>query len=83
MCEYHLYLEVSPTTGTITFNHPEQELWELKETCALDLADQGEQTLSTIGKLLQVSRERARQIEWRGLDMLRYHPKVPALKPED
>jgi len=75
MCKYHLYLDVNPKTGTIRLNHPSKELWELKETCALDMSND-EQTLKTIGKLLNVSRERARQIEVKGVELLRLHPRL-------
>lgn len=75
LCKYHLYLDVNPHTGTIRFNHPDKELWELEETCALDLTGE-EQTLQRIGELLNVTRERARQIEMRGIEDLRLSPKL-------
>lgn len=62
-CKYHLYLDVNPRTGTIKLNFPDLEVWELPETCALDVADRGEQTLAQIGALLNRTRERVRQIE--------------------
>src|SRR5262245_61305530 len=40
-CRYHLYLDVNPETGVVKFNHPDKEVWELKESCALDIADRG------------------------------------------
>lgn len=62
-CKYHLYLDVNPVTGTIRLNHRDREPWELEETCALDVADRGEATLEEVGQLLDVTRERIRQIE--------------------
>jgi hypothetical protein len=62
-CKHHLYLDVSPTTGTIKLNFPELEVWELTETCALDVADAGAQPLERASALLNVTRERIRQIE--------------------
>jgi hypothetical protein len=44
-------------------NHPGREIDEMKESCALDVADRGGVTLVTVGQLLGVSMERARQIE--------------------
>jgi len=41
------------------------------ETCSLDVADRGEQTLETIGAILRVTRERVRQIEARALVKIR------------
>lgn len=62
-------------------NHPDKELWELEETCALDKSND-EQTLKTIGKLLSVSRERARQIETLGIRILRHDPRLRDLAKE-
>lgn len=64
-CRYHLYLDVNPRTGTIKLNFPGLEVWELPETCALDVADRGEQTLAAVGGLLNRTRECIRQIELR------------------
>lgn len=62
-CKYHLYLDVNERTGSIKFNFPHLEVWELTETCALDLADRGGMTLEATGEAISVTRERARQIE--------------------
>jgi DNA-directed RNA polymerase sigma subunit (sigma70/sigma32) len=56
-------LDVSPTTGTIKLNFPELEVWELAETCSLDIADAGPQPLERVSVLMNVTRERIRQIE--------------------
>lgn len=61
-CIYHLYLDVTPR-GSLLLNHPDLEPWELTESCALDVADRGPHTLEEIGEILNVSRERVRQIE--------------------
>lgn len=62
-CAYHLYLEVDPFGGSIKFNFPHLEPWELKETCSLDVADRGGETLERVGELMNITRERVRQIE--------------------
>jgi hypothetical protein len=62
-CKHHLYLDVSPNTGTIKLNFPDLEVWELSESCALDVADSGPQGYERAGALLNVTRERIRQIE--------------------
>jgi hypothetical protein len=62
-CKHHLYLDVSPATGTIKLNFPDLEVWELAESCALDVADQGAQAVERTSLLLNVTRERIRQIE--------------------
>lgn len=62
-CRHHLYLDVAPETGTIKLNFPELEVWELTHSCALDVADAGGLELERTGALLNVTRERIRQIE--------------------
>lgn len=62
-CRHHLYLDVNPETGSLKLNFPDREPWELERSCALDVADSGAVTLDVLGRLLNVTRERARQIE--------------------
>ena len=38
-CKYHLYIDVHPVRGSIKLNFPDLEVWEMTETCALDVAD--------------------------------------------
>lgn len=62
-CRYHLYLE---TNGEgVRYNFPGLEVDELPETCALDVADLGGVTLETVGEILNVTRERIRQVEFK------------------
>lgn len=69
-CPHHLYLDVSPITGTIKLNFPDLEVWELGESCALDVADRGGTTLEDVGALMNLTRERIRQIEVKALSKL-------------
>ena len=62
-CRFHLYVDVNPNNGSIKLNFPDREPWEIGETCALDVAERGGMTLEEIGDLLNVTRERARQVE--------------------
>jgi hypothetical protein len=57
----HLYLDVT-SAGSLKLNHPDRAIEELEETCALDVADQGAQTLIRIGRLMNVSTARADQM---------------------
>lgn len=66
-CRHHLYLDVAPRTGSIKLNFPDLEVWELAETCALDVAERGGVTVESLGDLLNVTRERIRQLEIRAL----------------
>ncbi len=70
-CKHHLYLDVNPETGSIKLNFPDKEIWELDETCALDVADRGGITLEEVGTIMNLTRERIRQVETRGLLKLR------------
>jgi hypothetical protein len=70
-CKHHLYLDVNPSTGSIKLNFPDREVWELSETCALDVADRGGITLEEVGSIMNLTRERIRQVETRGLLKLR------------
>lgn len=69
-CRYHLYLDVSPRTGSIKLNFPDLEVWELGESCALDVAERGGVTVEHLGAMLNVTRERIRQLEIRALTSL-------------
>lgn len=70
-CKHHLYLDVNPETGSIKLNFPDLEVWEMVETCALDVADRGGITLEEVGEILNLTRERIRQVEVKGLEKLR------------
>lgn len=69
-CKHHLYLDVNPTTGSIKINFPDIEVWEMKDTCALDIAERGGITLEEVGAIMNLTRERIRQVEVTGLDKL-------------
>lgn len=70
-CKHHLYLDVNPETGSIKINFPDLEPWELKHTCALEIADRNGITLEDVGEIMNLTRERIRQVEVRGLAKLR------------
>jgi hypothetical protein len=70
-CKYNLYVDVNPRTGSVKMNFPDKELWELADTCALDVADRAGITLEEVGVIMNLTRERVRQLEMRGLSKLR------------
>lgn len=71
-CVHHLYLDVSDDNGAIKINHPDREVWELAETCALDVADRGEGvTLEEVGEIMNLTRERVRQLQDRAIVQIR------------
>ena len=69
-CKHHLYLDVSSRTGAIKLNFPDLEVWEMTETCALDIADRGGTTLEEVGAIMNLTRERIRQVEVKALAKL-------------
>jgi len=72
-CTHHLYLDVNPESGAIKVNFPHLEVWEMAETCSLDVADRSGITLEEVGAILNLTRERIRQVEVRGLYKIRAH----------
>lgn len=66
-CKHHLYLDVSPETGSIKLNFPDIEPDAMVESCVWDVADRGGVTLEEVGTYLNITRERVRQIETRAL----------------
>jgi len=84
-CKHNLYLDVNPETGSIKLNFPDKEIQELEYTCALDVAEKGGITLEEVGEIMNLTRERIRQVETRGLTKLREatdaEPPVSARKP--
>lgn len=69
-CKHHLYLDVSERTGAIKLNFPDIEVEEMVETCALDVADRGGTTLEEVGAIMNLTRERIRQVEVKALAKL-------------
>jgi hypothetical protein len=47
----------------VKFNFPDLEPDELGESCCLDVADRGGEPLERVGAILNVTRERVRQIQ--------------------
>ena len=76
-CKHHLYLDVNPETGSIKINFPDLEPWDLHDTCALDVADRGGITLEEVGEIMNLTRERIRQVEVRGLIKLKMSSPSP------
>ncbi len=66
-CRHHLYLDVSERTGGLKFNFPDLEPDELEDSCSLDVAAEDGATLERAGRAMNLTRERARQIEASGL----------------
>ena len=64
-------LDINPQSGSVKLNFPDLEVWEMEETCALDIADRGGITLEEIGAYLNLTRERIRQVEADGVNKMK------------
>ncbi len=80
-CKYNLYLDVNPETGSIKLNFPDKEIFELEYTCALDVAEKGGITLEEVGEIMNLTRERIRQVETRGLEKVRTATEAEPKRP--
>lgn len=94
-CRHHLYFDFAhgPPTGApeqvaraleYARAWPGKEPEELRESCTLDVADRGEHTLEAVGVVLNLTRERIRQVELGALRKLRAMGiKLKELESED
>lgn len=69
-CRHHLYLEANPhkNNGSIKLNFPDIEpdgMVDRLESCSLDVAEDGPQGYERVGELMNLTRERVRQLEER------------------
>jgi hypothetical protein len=69
-CRYHLAID-EKSNGALTMNFPRQDVTELRDTCSLDIADRYGMTLDAVGQVMNITRERVRQIEQVALEKLR------------
>jgi hypothetical protein len=79
-CRFHLYVSIiDRKAGIVKYTFPHLRLRDMKETCALDVAerDPNGQTLDEVGRLFGLTRERVRQMEATALE------KLKAKLPED
>lgn len=79
-CKHHLFLDVSARTGAIKLNFPDLEVWDMNESCALDVADRGGTTLEDVGAIMNLTRERIRQVEVKALAKLQALRDMEALR---
>jgi len=79
-CKHHLFLDVSARTGAIKLNFPDLEVWDMNESCALDVADRGGTTLEDVGAIMNLTRERIRQVEVKALAKLQALRDMSALR---
>ena len=61
-CKYNLYLDVE-SSHSYKLNFPDMEVWEMVESCSLDIADRGGASMDEVGNIMNLTGERIRQIE--------------------
>lgn len=87
-CRWHLALDVSNDTGAIKVNFPSAivdgalDVSRLPATCALVIADGEGLTLEQVGEILNLTRERVRQIETKGLERIAELARLAALQDD-
>jgi len=70
-CRHNLYLEEKKWSGSLHLAFPDLEPWDMQQSCALDIAEEGGLTLEQIGEILNITRERVRQIQLQALEEFR------------
>jgi hypothetical protein len=70
-CKHHLFADVS-NAESITLNFPDLEPDQLGSSCCLHIADNGGETLDRVGEIMNMTRERVRQIEEGALRKIRH-----------
>jgi len=82
-CIHNLYLDVNEETGSIKYNFPDLEPWDMQESCALDIADEvGDLTLENTGGIINLTRERIRQLEVSAMGKLKQDKTLQELYAE-
>jgi hypothetical protein len=79
-CKYHLFLDVQTKTGAIKLNFPDLEVEDMNESCSLDIADRGGTTLEEVGAIMNLTRERIRQLEVRAMAKVKALSEMEALR---
>jgi sigma-70-like protein len=71
-CKYNLYLDVHPRNGSLKLNFPDLEVHEMDAlaSCVLDVTEFGPASLEQTGQLMNMTRERVRQIAVRAENAL-------------
>lgn len=87
-CKYHLGLDINETTGSMAVRNID----DMVHTCDLDVAEIGGDpgsgrgsgiTLEEAGEIMNLTRERMRQLEFRGMMLIKPILIAHGLNPED
>lgn len=75
-CAHNLHCEVSPRTGAIKFTFPDKEVDQMGESCVLDVAERGLDTLDEVAAVMNLTGERVRQLEVSALRKLEHNARI-------
>jgi DNA-directed RNA polymerase sigma subunit (sigma70/sigma32) len=79
-CQYNLLLDLNVNTGGFKITWPNKKAKEIAESCALDVANRGGVTLEEVGGMMNVTRERVRQIQEKAMEKLSRKPMARKMK---
>ncbi len=84
-CSANAYLDVKEHGKSITYNFPNIEPEDMKpnRSCTLDIADWGGASLTDIAAMMNLTRERVRQIQEIAIRKVRRHSSILAEFPDD
>lgn len=83
-CRYHLYLDINRSSGSIKMNFPDvEEPIDLARTCSMERAMITDHTLEEVGVMMNLTKERVRQIETMALGNQRYRLERMGVVAED
>ena len=71
-CKHHVALDVNERAGSIKSNFPDRDPDEIPHTCTLRVAERGGATLDDVAAVMNLTRERVRQIQDIALAKLRH-----------
>ncbi len=84
-CAAHLALDVREhgTNASLRVNFPDVEVWDMVETCVLDVADRGGATQEEVAAFLNVTAQRVCQIEAQALETLEALPLAKEIEADE
>lgn len=71
-CKHHVALDVNERAGSIKSNFPDRDPDEIPHTCTLRVAERGGATLDDVAAVMNLTRERVRQIQDIALAKIRH-----------
>lgn len=81
-CRHHLAIDVNAKNGAIKYNFPDIEVEAMRESCTLDVAARGGVSLEDVGEIMNLTRERVRQVEDDALAKIARHAPLHRLTRE-